>query len=92
MQTAHCGVVHTLQDSHIRLLSVGHLGQCLWGHPPKGQVAEALGDVHIFCLSREAKVSQFQVFSNGHEDVLAGQVPVEDTQPNQELLERWKRQ
>ena len=78
----------TLQDSHVRLLCVGQLGECLGGHPAVGQVAEALGHIHPFCLPREAKVSQFQVLASSHEDVPARQVPVQDTQSSQVLLER----
>ena len=60
--------------------------ECLWGHPAEGQVAEALGYIHFLCFPREAKVSQFQVLANSHEDIPACQVPVQDTQSNQELL------
>jgi len=60
--------------------------ECLWGHPAEGQVAEALGYIHFLCFPREAKVSQFQVLANSHEDIPARQVPVQDTQSNQELL------
>ena len=77
-----------LQDSHVRLLCVGQLGEGLGGHPAEGQVAEALGYIHTFCLPREAKVSQFQVLASSHEDIPAGQVPVQDAQSSQELLER----
>ena len=60
--------------------------ECLWGHPAEGQVAEALGYIHFLCFPREAKVSQFQVLANSHEDIPARQVPVQDAQSNQELL------
>ena len=60
--------------------------ECLWGHPAEGQVAEALGYIHFLCFPREAKVSQFQVLANSHQDIPARQVPVQDTQSSQELL------
>ena len=91
MQRAPSAVLHSLHDSHIRLLSVGQVGQCFWGHPAKGQVAETLGDIHIFRLPRKAKVSHFQVLAYGHEDIPACQVPVQDTHSSQKLLERQRR-
>ena len=91
MRRAPGTVLHSLHDSHIRLLGVGQLGQCFWGHPAIGQVAETLGDIHIFSLPRKAKVSHFQVLVNGHEDIPACQVPVQDTHSSQELLERQRR-
>ena len=58
----------------------------LWGHPAEGQVAEALGYIHFLCFPREAKVSQFQILANSHENIPARQVPMQDTQSSQELL------